>query len=172
MNYLITVGLPGSGKSTWAEKYQTDNRITRWCGDMNTVKIINCDNCANDNLKEYIKKEILVRSDIKEIIIDGLFTTNKDVNENDTYVKMLWTGEIDSKNKEAYVGDILQNKYGGCYIIRFGTIDISNQVCIKKYCTCFYKQHFNESFGLEPLNNTEYDEIIGNIYNDPELLQK
>lgn len=79
MNYLITVGLPGSGKSTWAEKYQTDNRVTRWCGDMNTVKIIDCDNCANDNLKEYIKKEILVRSDIKEIIIDGLFTTNKDV---------------------------------------------------------------------------------------------
>lgn len=95
----------------------------------------------------------------------------QDVNESDNYIKMLCSMSVDVNNRDVYEGDILEDKYGCRYIVRLGTINISNQVCVQKYCTCFYKQHFNESFGLEPLNNTEHDEIIGNIYNDPKLLK-
>ena len=92
MKYSILMGLPGSGKSTWAENYRV-SKVKReyYCYSSNTVKVLNCDLFfENDRLRKtygafenFIYGELMdvSRTDIEEIIIDGLFTTNDDINK-------------------------------------------------------------------------------------------
>lgn len=79
MKYSILVGLPGSGKSSWAENQD----------EKDLVKVLNCDTFFNNTrirkmywtLDDFIYGELMNvnRSYRNEIIIDGLFTTNDDV---------------------------------------------------------------------------------------------
>lgn len=84
MKYIILVGLPASGKSTWASKYINKDYISK-----KEIRLIDCDNYLQskypsyNNIEEYIKSRL---NDIsrniyacKEIIVDGLFTTNDSV---------------------------------------------------------------------------------------------
>lgn len=87
MKYIITVGLPGSGKSTWAKNYRLSNVEKSYNGNKYRTQIIDCDlyfkqyKRTFDSLEEYIYSEIdnIYKPNINEIIIDGLFTTNDDV---------------------------------------------------------------------------------------------
>lgn len=86
MKYLITMGLPASGKSTWAEEYK-ESKVT-YTGGWNkqriySVFIMDVDKkfkSGNKSLESIICKylnEISYKQD--EVIIDGLFTTNEDI---------------------------------------------------------------------------------------------
>lgn len=88
MKYIMAVGLPASGKTTWCEKYRDSKIIKRaFCANQYEVKIISCDNYKKeyktyDCLEEYVYSEIDKVSrhlGINTIVIDGLFTTNYDV---------------------------------------------------------------------------------------------
>lgn len=87
MKYIITVGLPGSGKSTWAKNYRLSNVEKSYKRNKYRTQIIDCDlyfkqyKRTFDSLEEYIYSEIdnIYKPNINEIIIDGLFTTNDDV---------------------------------------------------------------------------------------------
>ena len=87
MKYIITVGLPGSGKSTWAKNYRLSNVENSYNVNKYRIQIIDCDlyfkqyKRTFDSLEEYIYSEIdnIYKPNINEIIIDGLFTTNDDV---------------------------------------------------------------------------------------------
>lgn len=84
MKYIILVGLPASGKSTWASKYVNKDYRSR-----KEIRLISCDNYLEtkhpsyNSLEEYIKAKLndMSRSIYihKEIVLDGLFTTNDSV---------------------------------------------------------------------------------------------
>lgn len=70
----ITVGLPASGKTTWADKYSTNSRRRHIEVDSYLKRSYGSDNTTEDVLKNRVR-----RSD--ETIIDGLFLTEDDINK-------------------------------------------------------------------------------------------
>ena len=80
MKYIILMGLPASGKTTWAENYKKVNKKYKY-----GIYIMNLDDYINyDNLtlKEAVEKGIRNKpyyGHIQEIIIDGLLLTNNSI---------------------------------------------------------------------------------------------
>ena len=70
-----------------------------------------------------------------------------------------FTGLSDKNGKEIYEGDILRIKGIGEGIIVFD----------KKKARFMWNDNAKENWGIE--NNDEFNEIIGNIYENPELLK-
>ena len=83
--------------------------------------------------------------------------------------KSQFTGLLDKNGKEIYEGDIIKTRLGNLEVffgkvttIAFGGVVLSSPA----------------TFGLRAkdkeylLNLTDYDEVIGNIYENPELLNK
>lgn len=67
-----------------------------------------------------------------------------------------FTGLYDKNNKKIFEGDILRNTLGELFIIEFPTPNEDSE-------------DYREKF-LYPMPWKEYREIIGNIYDNPELL--
>ena len=88
-----------------------------------------------------------------------------------------YTGLEDKNGNEIYEGDILKEHTPSGFnysVVKFGEIDISGFSCYPKMCTCFYHDfsNFNDNWGEVALgNNLENIEVIGNIYENPELLE-
>lgn len=84
-----------------------------------------------------------------------------------------YTGLTDKNGTEIYEGDILKTKYKDKYIVKFGVVDIeceppyfSNKVC------GFYLERVTLNKNFDHFDMAEFMEIIGNIYENPELLEK
>lgn len=90
---------------------------------------------------------------------------------------MQYTGLKDKNSKEIYEGDILKERTPSGFnysVVKFGEINISGFSCDPKMCTCFYHDfsNFNDNWGEVALgNNLKNIEVIGNIYENPELLE-
>lgn len=97
--------------------------------------------------------------------------------DDDCIKLMQYTGLKDKNDKEIYEGDILaeHTPSGNNYsVVKFGEIDISVFVYNPKKCTCFYHDfsNFNDNWSEVALgNNLKSIEVIGNIYENPELLE-
>ena len=80
MKYIILMGLPASGKTTWAENYKKVNEKHEY-----GIYIINLDDYMkydNLTLKEAVENGIKNEpyyGNIQEIIIDGLLLTNDSI---------------------------------------------------------------------------------------------
>lgn len=84
---LILIGLPASGKSTFAKEYkhqiEMNNDYLQW-NEKKTVEIIDCDEIMEDDLnKNYLLDKIVEQTDVfdsnEAIIVDGLFLTNEHI---------------------------------------------------------------------------------------------
>lgn len=99
----------------------------------------------------------------------------RDIVENETVGQ--YTGLKDKKGVEIYEGDILEEhtpSTSNYSVVKFGEIDISAFYYKSKMCTCFYHDfsNFNDNWGEVTLgNNLKNIEVIGNIYENPELLE-
>lgn len=81
------------------------------------------------------------------------------VNENDSYIKMLYTGERDKNDRKIYEGDIVKG------VEVTGTIKYKNAMFIIA-CPSLCR-------GDIPLYDLgQFYEVIGNIHENPELLSK
>ena len=90
---------------------------------------------------------------------------------------MQYTGLKDKNGEKIYEGDILEEHTPSGFnysVVKFGEINISIFSCKAKMCTCFYQDYsnFNDNWSEVTLgNNLKNIEVIGNIYENPELLE-
>lgn len=85
------------------------------------------------------------------------------LSKDDEYVTMQCTGLKDKNGKLIYEGDIVQGTSKYKYIIAYSDIN-----------ACFYLQTIEPeqpNFPLNEINLKDYFEIIGNIYENKELLE-
>jgi len=90
--------------------------------------------------------------------------------ETDRHILMQYTGLKDKNGKEIWEGDILANR----------KIHRDNFYCIVESMRggCFFgvtvpgRNHNRPLFNMMNDEGAEYDEVIGNIYENPELLVK
>lgn len=77
---------------------------------------------------------------------------------------MQYTGLKDKNGKEIYEGDVVSNPYMYSGVVRFGVVDTGCGCCP----TLAPQFFIDTEDGPEPLD--ESPEVIGNIYENPELL--
>lgn len=85
-------------------------------------------------------------------------------NEQERFVALQYAGLKDKNGTEIYEGDILQI-LGGCY--SQGFYEWNEKVCIKDYIFDSY----NLMMTINQIGN-ESVEVIGNIYDNPDLLKE
>lgn len=85
------------------------------------------------------------------------------------YELMQYTGLKDKTGKEIYEGDIVRANTGGVGKVKFGDFMVEGHDYYSNFCNAGWYVQFNggddETADLDPC-----DEIIGNIYENPELL--
>jgi len=122
-----------------------------------------------------IEKKFRAWDDDKEEMIYGI--TEIYIRSDDTLEQMLnesmqYTGIADKNNKEIYEDDIVKAlislKEGTIYAIPHDTIDLVEGIGKVKYCS----PSFIIDFQSWQIKLTSSCEIIGNIYENPELLEK
>lgn len=75
---------------------------------------------------------------------------------------MQFTGLTDKNGKEIYEGDILSDEKGGYGIVEY---------CQPQFVAWADGKHFALAGGKINMFRLEYTEVIGNIYENPELMQ-
>lgn len=89
-------------------------------------------------------------------------TPNTEIYPTDDYILMQFTGLHDKNGKEIYEGDLIRVSADETFI---GQVEYRQEVCafeIKR----FSKRNWNQY----QLSSSQYLEVIGNIYENPELI--
>ena len=90
-----------------------------------------------------------------------------DVLDDEKCTVMQYTGLKDKNGKEIYEGDILLEHFGDAYrltgVVKFSTQDVGS-------CGCCYDDFRGTGFIAEGIH-FHRSEVIGNIYENPELLR-
>ena len=90
---------------------------------------------------------------------------------SDDFILMQYTGLKDKNGKEIYEGDIIKSKYFGDFIVKNGIVRImDNEAYQDNLVSGFYLQQVS-SKELWHLDFLKKCEVIGNIYENPELLK-
>ena len=82
----------------------------------------------------------------------------------ESYIVEQYTGLKDKNGKEIYEGDILENR-SSISVVEFSTEDVGS-------CGCCVPEFWGTGFIISKNTSPENCEIIGNIYENPELLEK
>lgn len=105
----------------------------------------------------------------------GLVHSELKDRDNDSYIFMQFIGRADRKGKEIYEADILQ-QYDSFYNKDDGEcVEKKQEKLLDKYVI---EQEFRESCGCcssiwgWDINDTARDEVIGNIYENTDLMDK
>lgn len=143
---LITVGLPASGKTTWAnEYYKKNNKYRQYSHDNYIVQHLDLDNekewhrkfyNKSVNIESIIKRKI--NKDAKEVIIDGLFLNTNDIIElisfmnlnNVVYEIHYWIPDIE----KCLYNDIGRRNEDSAITIKNAKIEQPNIDVIKAEC--------------------------------------
>ncbi len=96
------------------------------------------------------------------VIVDGKNET-WDI-KNDDVELLQFTGLTDMNGKDIYVGDILKTKAGLIQIVEEGILAIDREDIISG----FYANNLSDD---KPHTFSYDDEVIGNVYENPELLK-
>ena len=100
------------------------------------------------------------------------------------YTLMQYTGLKDKNRKEIYEGDIVKHSatISDISIVRFGEFGVPNikEQCYQDRALGFYFENASDLKDIAPFNmtiplNTQYTsnvEVIGNIYENPELMEE
>jgi len=97
------------------------------------------------------------------ISIDGGWTNN--------YIeRMLYTDFISKNGKQICEGDIITTEFDcGPYVVKFGIIDIEDDESYERHTICGF---YLEGGGTrEHMDDMRKSKVIGNIYENPELLE-
>jgi uncharacterized phage protein (TIGR01671 family) len=90
-------------------------------------------------------------------------------NVMDNYELMQFTGLKDKNGKEIYEGDIITNETE-IVVSEYGVLDYTGEFQ-KTKCSVTYNSHFCMFNLTEDVHHGKF-EVIGNIYENPELLNK
>lgn len=111
-----------------------------------------------DRGKEYIK-DVLIGNDGKIYFDDGVATQD----DLDISVEQ-FTGLTDVNGKDIYVGDIIRTKAGLIQIVEQGILAIDREDIMSG----FYANNLSDD---KPHTFSYDDEVIGNVHENPELLE-
>lgn len=107
-------------------------------------------------------------NEMRGVFLDGDYyaiSESSDRQDGDSAVRavvMQFTGLHDRNGVEIYEGDIVFNKYGN-ELVKFETKDFGS-------CGCCYEQFVGSGFKAEGVVLGDKCEVIGNIYQNLELL--
>jgi uncharacterized phage protein (TIGR01671 family) len=88
-----------------------------------------------------------------------------DMLQQDQFIKRQFTGLRDKNGKEIYEGDIIRAKNG----VQIGTVIWVESDC--KYVVRWTKDNPTKMVYDSNMSSAQWCEVIGNIYENPELLQ-
>ncbi len=125
-----------------------------------------------------ISKHLLERGEYQEWQTGGETETREAINTEDM-ILMQYTGLKDKNGKEIYEGDILKctspmvkilsgKKTGKISVTIYSIIWLPNQA---RFATKNPKRDREEPFALSQNRISDYYEVIGNIFENPELLE-
>ena len=88
-------------------------------------------------------------------------------------ILMQYTGLKDKSGKEIYEGDVLDgDTYTGKVIIKFGAHETSTDYYACNAYGFYGLAQYDNTYSLDCCLHSEDAKIIGNIYENPELLEK
>lgn len=95
------------------------------------------------------------------------------VEHPELYDVQQFTGLLDKQSKEIYEGDILKDDVGDILEVKFGKLPLSKSgdcVCSYEafYCKCYGQLGKSPMYECQKIG--DWMEVIGNIYETPELL--
>jgi uncharacterized phage protein (TIGR01671 family) len=92
--------------------------------------------------------------------------------DDDRYIFMQYTGLKDKNGKEIYEGDILQADYDFVFIVKFGEYDNGESYELSVSGYGWHMQEIKDKNYFKDLLFMDDFFVIGNIYENPELLKE
>lgn len=125
----------------------------------------------NDRFKfRFWDKETQTMQKIPMVELRHRITLDK-IFADDRVIFMQCTGLKDKNDKLIYEGDIVKNNQNSLYSVEFEEFEHQTKFCLKRVENPDYYPHISTWQGIGYKDQKNY-EVIGNIYENKELLQE